>query len=142
MSTAGELALKEYGHYIDFVPSRDIYNNQKVIKLMDAALSFALTSMYSRRELLPQLEGMFVEVERFRHSLDSIAILQHIKSTVEENLNSIMIDYTPTLELTYDRDTGRLDYTIQFYGKGELKVTNGATLTTASFKINNKKFYD
>ena len=133
--------LKQYKHYIDFLPARDIYNRQKVIKLMDACLNFSLTSIYSRRELLPQLQGMFIEIERFRHSLDSIEILQFIKTEVEKNLSSLLLDYTPTIELSYDAETGILDYTINFYGEGEITVSNGSTLHTASFNINKKKFH-
>ena len=134
--------MAKFDMYTDYLPARDEYNKHLIEREVTSAIAYALRSIYSIYSLLPQLRGLFLDIERFRHSMDSVEVLLHIKNQVESNLNSILGEYIPSIELSYDKDDGILNYTVQFYGHGEVKIYNGATLLTAVLKYNGKRFYD
>lgn len=128
--------------YKDWLPGRDQFNRHLFEEKVSSAITYALRSIYSKRTLLPQLRGLFLDIETFRHSLDSVEVLLFIKKRVEENLNTILGEYIPTIELDYNKDEGKLTYTITFNGEGYVRVENGAVLLSAVLTFNGKKFYD
>ena len=134
--------MAEFDMYTDYLPARDKYNKHLIQRQVESAINYALRSIYSKRSLLPQLRGLFLDIETFRHSLDSIDVLLYIKKRVEDNLNTILAEYVPSIELKYNKDDGILNYTITFYGEGEVTVENGSVLLTAVLTYNGKKFYD
>ena len=134
--------MAEFDMYRDYLPARDKFNKHLVQDKVESAINYALRSIYSKRSLLPQLRGLFLDIETFRHSLDSVEVLLYIKKRVEDNLNTILGEYIPSIELSYNKDDGILNYTIMFYGEGSVKVENGSVLLTAVLTYNGKKFYD
>ena len=134
--------MAQYDMYTDYLPGRDEFNKHLIETRVRSAITYALRSIYSKRSLLPQLRGLFLDIETFRHSLDSVEVLLYIKKRVEENLNAILGEYIPTIELDYNKDEGKLTYTITFNGEGYVRVDNGSVLLTSVMTFNGKKFYD
>ena len=134
--------MEGYGQYIDYVPEYNIYNKQKVETYVDAAIQYALRSIYCRESLLPQVPNLFIDLERFKHALDSYDVLLHIKNHVEIALSSILKEYNPEISMEYNTDTNMLLYEIDFKGEGTVQIVNGQSLLRASIKINKKKFYE
>ena len=134
--------MAAFDMYTDYLPARDKYNRHLVQYKVESAINYALRSIYSKRSLLPQLRGLFLDIETFRHALDSVEVLLYIKKKVETNLNAILGEYIPSIELSYNKDDGILNYTITFFGEGMVRVENGSVLLTAVLTYNGKKFYD
>lgn len=134
--------MEGYGKYIDYVPEYNIYNRQKVEKYVDAAIQYTLRSIYCRESLLPQVPDLFIDLERYKHALDSYDVLLHIKTHVETALSAILREYNPEIKMEYNTDTASLLYEINFKGEGVVQLVNGQSLLRASIKINKKKFYE
>lgn len=132
----------EYGIFYDYVPDYNIYTRQKIESGLEAAIMYTLRSIYSKRTLLPQVPGLFLDMERWRHKLDSDESLMAIKKEFESNLSGIMGQYNPAIEFDYNKATGLLKYTVTYSGHGSVQVYNGETLLKANIKINKKKFFD
>lgn len=131
-----------YGIYIDKPALFDEYSKQKTLLGIEAAINFIFRSFYGDHRLLPRVQGLFIDVHRFKHTLDSEYNKMRINSIVNEAISAMLKDLTPTINIEYDSINQMMSYNITLQGEINLEVKNGENPNTAVLKINTKKFYD
>lgn len=131
-----------YEFFIDYPPSYNEYGKQLIERDLDNALSCIFRSFYGSRSLLPEVPGIFVDIERYTHVLETIENRLEINATINSIINKICGELAPQISVEYDYNTQKLTYNISMRGEFLLKVEQGGTLDTATMIEMNKKFYD
>lgn len=134
--------LEKYGIYVDFPPVYDKYRRQKILVEIEAAVEFILRAFYGDYRLLPQVEGMFIDIRRYKHILNQPGTSTRLATMVENSLGAVLEDLTPSINVEYDESHEMMIYHITIYGNTELSVTDGLDLRNAEISINKKKFYE
>lgn len=130
-----------YTHYVDYPPTYNDFNNQLVERDLDNALACIFRSFYGSRTLLPEVPNLFIDIERYTHSLDTLSNRLAINTIVNEVVWNICGEMSPQVDVEYDKVSQLLTYKISLEGEFLLKVEAGETLRTARI-INDKKFYE
>ena len=133
---------KGYGVFVDFPPQYDQYNRQKILTDLEAALAMIFRSFYGDYKLLPQIDGLFIDITRYKHVLDSDATIMYINQRVNDAISNVLEDMNPSIEILYDRITHMVRYVITLYGDTEVIVDNATDNLNATIEINKKKFYE
>lgn len=133
---------KGYGVFVDFPPQYDQYNRQKILTDLEAALAMIFRSFYGDYKLLPQIDGLFIDITRYKHVLDSGATIMYINQRVNDAISNVLEDMNPSIEILYDRITHMVRYVITLYGDTEVIVDNATDNLNATIEINKKKFYE
>lgn len=131
-----------YEFYIDYPPGYNEYGKQLIERDLDNALSCIFRSFYGSRTLLPEVPGLFIDIERYTHILDTIANRLDVNSQVNAIVNRICGKLMPEVSVEYDSVTQKLTYNIGMQGEFLLKVEQGGDLDTAEVVTMNKKFYE
>lgn len=133
---------EKYGVFLDYPPIYDEYNEQKIIKGVEAAVSMIFRSFYGDHRLLPQIEGLFIDITRYKHALDSEYTKMYLNTKVNQALSSVLSGMQPEITIDYDGRTQKMTYNIILLGELEIKVDNGENALNAEIEINKKKFYE
>ena len=131
-----------YEHYVDYPPSYNEYGKQLVERDLDAALSSIFRSFYGARTLLPEVPGLFVDIERYIHILTTLDNRMEMNSIVNEVIQKICGDLRPEVSVSYDEANKSLTYDIAMEGNFILKVEAGNTYDEAIVRRMDKKFYE
>ncbi len=134
--------LEKYGIYVDFPPVFDKYKRQRILVEIEAAVEFILRAFYGDYRLLPQVEGMFIDIRRYKHILNQPGTNTRLATMVENSLGAVLEDLTPSIDVQYDESHEMMIYNITIYGDTELTVNDGLDLSNAEISINKKKFYE
>ena len=131
-----------YEHYVDYPPSYNEYGKQLVERDLDAALSSIFRSFYGARTLLPEVPGLFVDIERYVHILTTLDNRLEMNSIVIEVIQRICGELRPEVSVSYDEANKMLTYDIAMEGNFILKVEAGNTYDEAIVRRMDKKFYE
>ena len=131
-----------YNIYIDYPPQFDEYRMQKILVDVQAAITFIFRSFYGDYRLLPQIQGLFVDIQRYKHILDSDLNRTKINTMVNAALSDMLKDMSPTIDIGYDPNTSKMTYSITLRSDVKISVDNAESPLYAEIKLNNKKFYD
>lgn len=128
--------------YIDYPPTYNEYNKQLVERDLDNALSCIFRSFYGARTLLPEVPGLFVDIERYTHIIDTLSNRLAINAEINAIVWRICGDLSPQVNVEYNRLTQQMTYWISMRGNFLLKVDQANNLETAEILYNGKKFYE
>lgn len=131
-----------YEHYIDYPPAYNEYGKQLVERDMDNALSCIFRSFYGSRTLLPEVPGLFLDIERYTHVLDSLDNRIAINTDVNTVVDRICRELNPSISVSYDEATQKMSYDINMKGHFLLSVENGNTYEEATIAKMEKRFYE
>jgi hypothetical protein len=131
-----------YGIYIDKPAMFDEYGKQKVLTGIEAAINFIFRSFYGDHRLIPRVQGLFIDVMRWKHVLGSEYNKMRINTAVNEALSAMLKDLTPVINIEFDPITQTMNYNITLNGEINMDVRNADDLNSAIIKINTKKFYE
>mgnify|MGYP001243280742 CR=1 FL=1 len=131
-----------YEFYVDYPPTYNEYGKQLVERDLDNALSCIFRSIYGSRTLLPEVPGLFIDIERYTHILDTIDNRLAVNTIVNDTIFRICGELNPEVTVEYDTISQMLTYNISMRGKFLLKVEQADSLDTAEITTMTKKFYD
>lgn len=131
-----------YGIYVDKPVVFDEYNRQKVITGTSAAVNFIFRSFYGDFRLLPRIQGLFIDVNRYKHTLDSEYNKMRINSKVNEAIGTMLIDLNPQINIDFNPVLQQMNYSITMENGFEIINDDASSPKNAEFKINTKKFYE
>lgn len=131
-----------YGIYVDFPLDYDIYNRQKILTGLKAAIPFIFNSFYGDYRLLPQVQGLYIDILRYKNILDSEVVIQKVKNRVNTALQGVLTDLNPSIDIEFDAINQKMVYQIHLEGNVTLEVENAEDLLNAEITINKKKFYE
>lgn len=131
-----------YEFYIDYPPTYNEYGKQLIERDVDNALSCIFRSFYGSRTLLPEVPGLFIDIERYTHILDALENRMELNTLVNQVVQKICGEMNPEVNVTYDASTQKLIYDISLKGKFLLKVEHGNTFQEAEITKMNKRFFE
>ena len=131
-----------YKFYIDYPPSYNEYGKQLIERDLDAALSSIFRSMYGARTLIPEVPGLFIDIERYTHILSTLDNRMELNAIVNETIGRICGDLRPEVSVSYDEANRSLTYDIKMEGEFLLKVEAADTYDSATVTMMNKRFYE
>lgn len=131
-----------YGIYIDKPTMFDEYGKQKTLTGIETAINFIFRSFYGDHRLLPRIQGLFIDVHRWKHVLDSEYNKMRINAAVNEAISAMLKDLTPIININYDPISQTMTYDITLNGEINMQVRDADDLNSAIIKINTKKFYE
>ena len=131
-----------YGVFVDRPLMFDEYNRQKIFLGTNAAVEFIFRSFYGDFRLLPRIQGLFIDIARFKHSLGSEYNKMRINSRVNESIGTMLTDLNPNIVVDYDEVTQQMNYTITMENGFQVINDDADSPKNAEFKINTKKFYE
>lgn len=127
---------------IDYPPAYNEYGKQLLERDLDNAISCIFRSLYGSKSTLPEIPGLFVDMERFTHILDKLENRMLINRAVNETLYRIVPEFAPEITVDYDPITQMMTYNISLKGQPMLKVEQKDSLDSAEVIYMNKKFYE
>ena len=131
-----------YEFYIDYPPTYNEYGKQLIERDVDNALSCIFRSFYGSRTLLPEVPGLFIDIERYSHILDPLENRMELNTLVNQVVQKICGEMNPEVSVSYDQSTQKIIYDISLQGKFLLKVEHGNTFQEAEITKMNKKFFE
>lgn len=131
-----------YGMYVDRPLEFDEYNRQKMLLGTTAAVEFIFRSFYGDFRLLPRIQGLFIDVNRYKHALNSEYNKMRINSKVNEAIGNMLSDLNPDIVVDFDNVLQQMNYTIIMENGFQIVNENAESPKNAEFKINTKKFYE
>ena len=141
MESKNTLENESYSFYVDYPPAYNEYNKQLVERDLDNAISCIFRSFYGSRTLIPEVPGIFVDIERYTHILDTLSNRLTINTLINDVIWRICGKMNPNVDVEYDRLQQKLSYSISMQGEFLLKVEQADQLESAEI-INGKKFYE
>ncbi len=141
MESKNTLENESYSFYVDYPPAYNEYNKQLVERDLDNAISCIFRSFYGSRTLIPEVPGIFVDIERYTHILDTLSNRLAINTLINDVIWRICGKMNPNVDVEYDRLQQKLSYSISMQGEFLLKVEQADQLESAEI-INGKKFYE
>lgn len=136
------LENEDYEFYIDYPPAYNEYNKQLVERDLDNAVSCIFRSFYGSRTLIPEVPGIFVDIERYTHILDTLNNRLAINTLINDVVWKICGKMNPNIEVEYDRLQQKMSYNISMQGKFLLKVEQAEQLESAELNLSGKRFYE
>ena len=141
MESKNTLENESYSFYVDYPPAYNEYNKQLVERDLDNAISCIFRSFYGSRTLIPEVPGIFVDIERYTHILDTLSNRLTINTLINDVIWRICGKMNPNVDVEYVRLQQKLSYSISMQGEFLLKVEQADQLESAEI-INGKKFYE
>ena len=89
-----------YEYYIDYPPTYNEYGKQLIERDIDNALSCIFRSFYGSRTLLPEVPGLFIDIERYSHILDSLENRMELNTLVNQVVQKICGEMNPEVNVT------------------------------------------
>ena len=141
-----EIIKKKYANvYIqDYPPEYDVYNNQLVEINVDAAIDMILRILYGRLNTLPNIPDAFLDIERYKHTLATEYELTNIQNNIKEKIEEQLVQFQPSVDITTNPETGRMDIEIIIRDDVHLVRLNGENIQNKSLMkidIDKKAFY-
>lgn len=141
-----EIIKKKYANvYIqDYPPEYDVYNNQLVEINVDAAINMILRILYGRLNTLPNIPDAFLDIERYKHTLATEYELTNIQNNIKEKIEEQLVQFQPSVDITTNPETGRMDIEIIIRDDVHLVRLNGENIQNKSLMkidIDKKAFY-
>ena len=141
-----EIIKKKYANvYIqDYPPEYDVYNNQLVEINVDAAIDMILRILYGRLNTLPNIPDAFLDIERYKHTLATEYELTNIQNNIKEKIEEQLVQFQPSVDITTNPETGRMDIEIIIRDDVHLIRLNGENIQNKSLMkidIDKKAFY-
>lgn len=141
-----EIVKKKYANvYIqDYPPEYDVYNNQLVEINVDAAIDMILRILYGRLNTLPNIPDAFLDIERYKHTLATEYELTNIQNNIKEKIEEQLVQFQPSVDITTNPETGRMDIEIIIRDDVHLVRLNGENIQNKSLMkidIDKKAFY-
>lgn len=126
--------------YIEYTLDVDNNGQQEVLFNTRAALKYISMTLYPRQTLLPQIPDLFVDLDRYRHTIDSDANMRMIEDTVSEHLNAYLYAVNPAIDINYDRLKQQMVMSVGVSSDTVLHLESVENRNKVRYKINNKKF--
>ena len=136
------LETDNYGIYVDFPPMYNDYNRQMILTDINCAISMIFRSFYGSYTSLPQIEGLFIDIVRYKHILDTDLAKMNLNQIVNEALSEVLEGLIPNITTGYDPITGKMQYHITLQGKVSFEVNDAENPLIANIRLNEKKFYE
>lgn len=131
-----------YGKYVDRPLEYDEYNRQRIVVGNEAAVNFIFRSFYGDFRLLPRIQGLFIDVVRYKHTLGSEYNKMRINTRVNESLGTVLEDLSPQIVVDFNPAEEKMTYSISMENGLEIENKDGESPMNAEIKINTKKFYE
>lgn len=126
--------------YMEYTLSKDKYGKQQVLYNTDAGISFISSCLYSDRGLLPMVPGLFVDLDKKKHMIDSDANLALLTQEITEKISTYIQDLSPDVTITYDRLKQMFSISIVIQSGTKITLAAAENSNTVQLKVNNKKF--
>ena len=126
--------------YIEYTLDVDNNGQQEILFNTRAALKYISMTLYPRQTLLPQIPDLFVDLDRYRHTIDSDANMRMIEDTVSEHLNAYLYAVNPAIDINYDRLKQQMVMSVGVSSDTVLHLESVENRNKVRYKINNKKF--
>lgn len=132
----------KWGVYIDYPLQFDEYSRQKILLGIEAAIAMTFRSFYGDRRLLPRVQGLFIDIQRYKHILANEYNRMRLNTIVNQALDGILSGLNPSIQVYFDEITQTMSYDITLDKDVEISVTNAETPLVAEITINTKRFYE
>lgn len=136
------IARNKHGQviYIEYTLDVDKNNQQEVLFNTRAGLKYIAMTLYPRHTLLPQIPDLFIDLDRYRHTIDSDANMMMIQGVVSEHLNAYLYEVNPEIEINYNRLKQQMAMNVTISSDTVLQLNAVEDRSKVQYKINNKKF--
>ena len=126
--------------YIEYTLDVDKNNQQEVLFNNRADLKYIAMTLYPRHTLLPQIPDLFVDLDRYRHTIDSDANMLMIDGVVSEHLNAYLYEVNPVIDINYNRLKQQMAMNVTISSDTVLNLNAVEDRNKVQYRINNKKF--
>ena len=126
--------------YIEYTLDVDKNNQQEVLFNTRAGLKYIAMTLYPRHTLLPQIPDLFVDLDRYRHTIDSDANMLMIDGVVSEHLNAYLYEVNPVIDINYNRLKQQMAMNVTISSDTILNLNAVEDRNKVQYRINNKKF--
>lgn len=130
--------------YIDFPPTYDQYRKQKVEHTISAAINVILRLFYGHTNTLPSIPNLFIDIEKYKHMLDSDGSIYHFRKICTESIKACLSKLDPTIDIEVDKVEQSINIDIILYYDSieyGFKLTNAQDRELLKIEYNKKPFY-
>lgn len=128
----------------DRPPEFDIYNRQKIDFNIEVAIPIIMRILYCKINTLPHLPGVILDIERYKHMMNTEANIASMQQTVAEMVAQAIPYFKPEVQVISNPETGQVDINITMYDDMHyVKITaiNVQDKELMQIDIDKKAFY-
>lgn len=131
-------------YMVDYPLKYDQYGNQLVIENISAASEAIYRILYTRKNILPSLPNLFVDIETWKHMLDKDENISDFKNTLQTSIaETLPPAFQPQLDVIPDYQKRSIDIYVRLTYNGGyymLRFNDASNKDNLSFEINFKPF--